>query len=280
MRRFGSIVVAVVLSASLFTVAGCQKKVEVKSGTRTVCTYGEVVSSNVKTISVPADKASSYHVRTVTVTCDRHKKLEALYAAAQEDIAKGNLEAAAKKLTQIVAVDSAFGSASKQLSDIKAGKKPTPETAPKPNASKPTTTTPKPGDDKPTGPIESMLKWTPDTLAGYTASKVAADAMSLSRQYTPAAGAKATSLVIAAEQYRDAKTASAALDAYAKRPFPKNASTVSVNGHSMYFGTDSTRYAILAFNSGAVLVQIEMTSKPGAQATLKTDLIAVAKQLP
>ena len=280
MRRFGLIFVVAVLSASLFTVAGCQKKIDVKSGTRTVCTYGEVVSEDVKTVSVSADKAGSYRVRTVTVTCARHRKLEALYAAAQADITRGDLTAAKLKLARIVASDSAFRLASRQLSDINTGRKPSPDSELKPNASKPTTTTPKPGDDKPAGPIESMMKWTPDTILGFTASKATADAMSLSRQYAPTSGSKVVALVIAAEQYRDAKTAAAALDAYAKRPFPKNAVAISVNGRTAYFGTDNTRFAMLAFTQGAVLVQLEMASKPGAQASLKNELVAAAKQLP
>lgn len=280
MRRFGSVLVLAALSVSLFTVTGCQKKIEVQSGTRTVCTYGEVVSRDIKTISVPADKAGSYRVRTVTVTCDRHKKLEALYAAAQADITKGDLAAAKLKLAEIVATDSAFRLANKQLSDINAGKKPSPDSGAATRPSSPTTTTPKPGDATPTGPIESMMKWTPDKITGFTASKVAADAMSLSRQYAPTGDTAVKSLVIAAEQYRDAKTATAALGAYAKRPFPMNSATITVNGHSAYFGTDGTRFAILAFTQGAVLVQIEMSSKPGEQATLKNALVAVAKQLP
>lgn len=306
MRRFGSILVVAALSASLFMLGGCQKKIDVKSGTRTVCTYGEVVSQKVKTISVPADKAGSYRVRTVTVTCDRHTRLEELYAEAQADITKGDLAAAKVKLTQVVASDKTYRSAAKQLNEIKAGKKPSPDTTTKPVVSKPTTSTPAPGstsptspgapspspvtppavqdpapgDETPTGPIVSMLEWAPDAITGYKAAKVVADTMSLSRQYVPLAGTNTVALVIAAEQYRDAKTATAALGAYAKRPFPENSSTVTVNGHTAYFGTDSTRFAMLAFTDGAVLVQIEMAGALGKQASLKDELVAVAKQLP
>ncbi len=281
MRRFGSLLVLVALATTLLTAGGCQKKVEVKSGTRTVCTYGEVVSTTVKTVSVPANKVGDYQVKTVTVTCDRHKKLEALYEAAQADIATGDMDAAQLKLTQIVASDSAFRQASSQLAVIKSGKKPTADKGSTGSTgSKPTTSTPKPGDDQPTGPIQSLLKWAPDKLTGYTADKPAADALSLTRQYIPASDTKVKALVIAVEQFRDKDYAKAGLDAYSKRPYPKSSSTVKVNGHSAYFGTDNTRYAILAFTQGAVLIQVEMIAAPGKQAALKTDLIAVAKQLP
>jgi hypothetical protein len=280
MRRFTSTLVVAAMAVALLTGTGCQKKIEVQSGTRTVCTYGEVVSNDVKTVSVAADKAGGYRVRTVTVTCDRHKKLEALYAEAQKDIASGDLKAAKLKLTQVLASDSAFRSAREQLRAINSGKKPTPDTGSKPDTSKPTTSTPKPGDDQPTGPIQSMMKWAPDTITGFAASKTKADSMSLSRQYVPAAGSKAVALVIVAEQFRDAAAANAALKTQVKLPYSNGASTVTVNKHSVYIGTDSTRYAILAFTQGAVLVQVEMASKPGAQTGLKDALIAVGKQLP
>jgi len=281
MRRLGSLLVLVALSSTLLVSGGCQKKVEVQTGTRTVCSYGEVVSDTVKTVSVPANEAGGYKVKTVTVTCDRHKKLEALYEAAQADIAKGDMDAAQLKLTQIVAGDSAFRQAPAQLAAIKSGKKPTPDRGNSGSTgSKPTTGTPKPGDDQPTGPIQSLLKWAPDKLTGYTAAKPAADALSLTRQYIPASDSKVKALVIAVEQFRDKDYAAAGLDAYAKRPYSKSPSKVSVNGHSAYFGTDNTRYAILAFTKGSVLIQIEMVAAPGKQAALKTDLIAVAKQLP
>jgi len=281
MRRIGSLLALVALTVTLVSAGGCQKKIEVQSGVRTVCTYGEVVSTTVKTVSVPADKAGTYKVGTVTITCDRHKKLDALYAAAQADITAGDLDAAKLKLTQIVASDSGFRQASQQLSAINAGKKPTADTgAKKPGSSNPATGTAKPGDDKPTGPIESMLRWTPDTLSGFTAGKTKADALSLSRQYLPRSGTRIVSLVIAADQFRDAKAAGSALSTQVKLPYSKGASTVKVNGHSAYFGTDNTRYAILAFTQGSVLIQIEMAGEPGKQAALKSDLIAVAKQLP
>lgn len=281
MRRLGSLVVLVALSTTLLVSGGCQKKIEVQSGTRTVCTYGEIVTDTVKTVTAPANKAGEYQVRAVTITCDRHKKLDALYEAAQADIAKGDLDAAQLKLTQIVASDSAFRQASAQLATIKSGKKPTADRGNSGSTgSKPTTSTPKPGDDQPTGPIQSLLKWAPDKLTGYTAATPAADALSLTRQYIPASDTKVKALVIAVEQFRDKKYAAAGLDAYSKRPYPKSSSKVSVNGHSAYFGTDNTRYAILAFTQGAVLIQVEMVAEPGKQASLKSDLIAVAKQLP
>lgn len=281
MRRLGSLVAVITLTVALVSATGCQKKIEVQSGTRTLCTYGETVSNTIKTVTVPADEAGLHKVQTVTITCDRHKKLEALYAAAQADLTKGDLSAAQLKLAQIVKDDAAFAQAAKQLAVIKSGKKPAPDkNKPGSGGSSPTTDTAKPGDDEVTGPVRALLKWAPATVKGFTSAKPVAGAFTLSRQYGPASGSKVRALVIDVEQFRDKGYAAAALDAYAKRPYSKSPSTVSVNGHSAYFGTDNTRYAILAFTEGSVLIQVEMAAEPGKQAALKTDLIAVAKQLP
>lgn len=282
MKRIGSFLALTALAAALLTSSGCQKKVEVQTGTRTVCTYGEPVSTDVKTISVPADKVRAYRVVTKTVTCDRHGKLEALYAAAQSDIAKGDLTAAKVKLTQIIATDSAFRRAQEQLSAIAAGKKPTPDTAGGGTStrSKPTSPTATPGDDKPTGPALSLLRWAPDKLTGFTAAAPGVDAMVVSRQYTPQSGSKAESLVIVVEQFRSSEVAKAALDTLVKSGYPSDAAQPTINGHKAYYGTDGRGYAVVSFTQGAVLVEVEMSSKPGAQATLKDPIIAVAKQLP
>lgn len=281
MRRLGSILALASLTATLVATGGCQKTVEVQSGTRTLCTYGEVVSNTIKTVSVPAEEAALRKAETVTITCDRHKKLDALYSAAQADLTKGDMAAAQLKLAQIAADDPAFRQAAKQLAVIKSGKKPTPDNGnPGSGGSNPTTGTAKPGDDEITGPVKTMLKWAPGTLTGFKAAKPVAGAFTLTRQYAPASGSKARALVIDVEQFRDKGYASAALETYSKRPYSMGASTVKVNGHSAYFGTDNTRYAILAFTQGAVLIQVEMAADPGKQAALKNALIAVAKQLP
>lgn len=282
MRRIGSLVALSALVLALLAASGCQKKVEVQAGTRTVCTYGEAVSNDVRAVTVAADKAGSYRVVTKTVTCDRHSKIEALYEAAQDDIAKGDLTAAKAKLTQVIASDSKFRQAQAQLDTIVAGKKPTPDTGGNEptTGSTPTTTTPKPGDEDPTGPVLSMLKWAPDTLTGFTAVGPTVDAMSFSRQYSPQSGSKVVSLVIAAEQFRSPDYAKAALDSQVKSAYPRDAKQVTVNGHKAYVGTDGRRFAILGFTQGAVLVQLEMSGKPGEQAALRDQLISVGKQLP
>jgi len=292
MKRLVMALLAVSLSFAVVASAGCQKKVDVTSGTRTICTYGEVISEDVDTIKVPADKAGGYRVAAVTRTCDRHRKLETLYAAAQLDITKNDLIAARAKLAQIVTSDGGFKRAQQQLEQIDAKKKPAPDTGgaqatTKPGTgSKPTTSAPgpapvpSPGGTNPTGPVESLLRWAPTSLTGYAGTPPVLDATSMSRQYRPGATSKTASLVIAAEQFRDATSAKNALGSQVKTHYSRDASTVSVNGHSAYFGTDGRRFAVLSFTDGTVMVVVEMAQAPDQQAGLRDELVAVVKQLP
>lgn len=277
MKRVTRPLLVILMIAALLVVAGCKKQVEVRTGTKTLCRYGHVVTDDTHTIKVPAEKAGEYRVSEVTITCDLHKKLETLYAQAQLQITSGDLDAASKVLEQVVAGDANFRSAKKQLDAIKAGGKPVPDDAQAPST--PTTSTPEPGAT-PTGPIEALLVWTPDSLTGFTAGKPLSDALTVTREYL-SAGGDAAAAVIVAEQYPTAAAAKAALDGQIKRAYPSNASAVTVKSHPAYFGTDARRFAAVAFTQDAILVVVEIEARSGVSpASLKSFATSVAGQLP
>ena len=281
MKRYATTLLAVVLALTLAGTTGCQRKVEVKTGTRTVCTYGEVISDDTRTIKVSAKDAGKFKVKTVTKTCDTHLKLEALYAAAQGDIASGDLAAAEKKLAEVVAADPTFRKAAVQIADIKAKKKPAADT---PTPATPTPAAPAtstaPPEEGPVGPVESLLSWVPDSIPGYTAvGKPGSDALSVSREYVPTSKNGVVMCTIVAEQYRTEAEAQAALTKQVKRQYGGNASSFKVNGRNVYFGT-SGRYAVIGFTNDAVMVAVEMMGTTDKPAGLKDELTAVAKSLP
>lgn len=284
MRRFATTAISVVLALAVLGVTGCQSKVEVKTGTRTICTYGEVISDTTHVIKVPARDAGKYRVVTVTKTCDRHLKLEALYSSAQSDIASGDLVAAQKKLADVVAIDPTFRKAKTQLDQIVAKKRPSPDTATPISAVTPGTTPSTettPGATDPVGPVASLLVWTPDSVPGFTpAGKAGADALTITREYLPSASSGVVTCVIVAEQFRDAEAAKAGLQSQVKQHYSAQSETVQVNSHTAYFGTDGRRFAVLGFTQGPVMVAIEMSGKQGQQAALKANLTELAKVLP
>jgi hypothetical protein len=272
-------IIAVVLTLVLaLAAAGCgERMVKVQTGERVVCTYGEVVSSTVKTIEVPASKVTDYKVVTKTVTCSKHKAIEALYAAAQKAIQAGDLKTARGKLAEVLALDANFRKAAEQATQIDAGTKPVPDAGTGGTGS--TTPTP-PGGGVPEGPVASLSVWVPDALAGYKADPVEADSVSLTRQYVPSGSKPVSSLVVVAEQYKDAGAAKAAASSTIAGQYSTGRATVTVKGRAVLFGTMSSKqFAAIAWNEGAVLIVVEAYSSAGGAGGLKDELASVAAAL-
>jgi hypothetical protein len=261
------------LALATVALGGCAAKmVRVETGTRVVCTYGETISDNVKVIEVPADKAAQYRLLTTTVTCDRHKHLEQLYDEAQAAIAAGQLQDAKAKLAEIVKADASFKKAQTQLTEIDGGKTPSSDAG---------TATPKPSGDgkQPVGPVANLSEWVPASLTGYSGAPIVADVYTLTREYTPASGSPAVSLVVVVEQYKDAASAKRALSQQVAASYPASAATVQVKGRSVRFGTDGHRFATAAWNEGGVLIVVEASPRSGAPAALKSHLTAIVGQI-
>lgn len=284
MKRVALIAASLTLVvAAALGLSACEQKVAVRTGTKTVCTYGHTIADDVKTVEVASEDAASYQVRTVTEVCDRHKKLESLYGDAQKALGSGDTNTAKAKLTEVVAVDKAFANARTQLDEISAGKTPKPDATPTEQTSGGTQPPKeeKPGDADTSGPSGSLKGWMPDSLAGFTAQKPVVEALTISRTYTPAEDSKAFTFVIVAEQFRSPKDAQAALSARIKGRYPKDAATLSINGHKTYFGTDGKRFAAAGLTDGSVMVALEMSADDGvAPKTLRGLIEGVLKQLP
>lgn len=260
---------------AVIALTGCgEKTVKVQTGERVVCTYGETVSSTVKTIEVPASKAADYKVVTKKVTCARHKALEALYAAAQKAIADGDLTAARAKLAEVLAMEAGFRNAAEQAAQIDAGKKPTPDTGTgSGNTGGSTDAT---GSGVPETPVASLAKWVPDSITGYKADPVVADTNALTREYVPTGSSPVVSIVVVAEQFKTAEAAKAAAADTIAREYPSSRSTVDADGRTLSFGVSGTKFAAVAWNEGAILVVVEGFPKSGTGSSLKSTLQAIA----
>jgi hypothetical protein len=271
-RRTIFIPVVAALLGAIF-LAGCTRMVRVETGERVTCTYGEIVSSSVKVIEVPADKAGSYKVVDKTVTCDKHARLETLYAEAQASILASDLAGARAKLAEIVAADAAFRRAKAQLDSIDAGSKPSADSG---SGSGGGTST---DGKEPVGPIANLASLVPDTLPGYTAAPIVSDVFNLDREYIPAAGAPTDYLVVAVEQYRDAKSAKAAIARVIAPGYGQDVSTVQIGATSVRFGSDGKRFATVAWTQNGIMVAIEASSRSRKPADLKNHLISLAGEI-
>jgi hypothetical protein len=294
MRRVLAASLAIALAVVGFGVSACGSRVTVETGNRVVCTYGETISEQVHSAKVPPDEAGRLGVKTVTKICDRHAKAERLYAQAQAALVKGNVKTAQAALTKVVEIDSGFRLAQTQLDTIVAGKKPAADgntstttnggtgtgsnSSGNPPSSKPAPSTP--GDKgKPVGPIASLTGWTPATLSGYSAQKLIADPLVLSRQYVPSATGSRGALVIVAEQVGNANAAKSRLSQEMAR-YSKDDKTTTINGRSVRLGTDGESFAALGILDGPVIVILEMDASTGSPTALLPQLTEIAKQLP
>jgi hypothetical protein len=274
------ILILIALLATATLLGACNRMVSVQTGERIVCTYGEVTTDTIHTIEVPASEAGKYKVIRMTVTCDRHKRLEALYAQAQASIVAGDLTGARATLSEVVRIEPQFKNAQQQLDAIAAGVPPVVDTS---VSNQPTSTSAtqtaggsEPAAGKqPVGPVASLATWVPQSLPGYTSQPIVADVFTLTRQYRPAAGGPTDALVVVVEQYKDATAARNAIKTDLGRSYSVDASTATVNGRSVYFGTDSHRFAIAAWNENGVVVAVEGSSRSGKPATLKSHLLSL-----
>lgn len=271
MKRFVGVLLVVLLAATA-PVAGCARKmVTVRTGEVVLCTAGEVIEDNTKEIEVPVSEVSKYSVKTRVTTCERHQGLAGLWEAAQQALAQGDTNAAKAKLAAIVAKDPTYagGKAKQQLDEISGGG--TPSSG---GGSQPGTSTA--GGEEPVGPVANLLKYVPDSLAGYTAQGIIADPASIARDYIPLSG-NADLMVIMVEQMVDAKRAVAGLDAFTQT-YPNDSASVTVAGKAGRFGT-RPEYAAIAFADGSLLVTIEMHVRSGRPADLKPSLIKVGEAI-
>ncbi len=281
MRPRPLVALALALAALLVVTLGCQRTVEVQTGLRVECPYGHVDESALTTVKVPANTAGAYRVRTERRVCDKHVRLEALYAEAQAAIAAGDLDAARAKLAQVTAEDPRFRSAPEQLQQLERGQKPKPDADSDTPASKPATVAPKPGEGDTSGPVGSLAKYAPDALRGYTAEPPSTDALSLSRQYKPTGSTMVLSVVIAVEQYRTPVEAKNALSAVMDPGYAQDAATQKVGAHTVRLGSDGRSFAAAGFTDGAIVVVVEMAAKTGVDPKgLIDDVRDVIEQLP
>ncbi len=282
MRRLVRFGLAAAMVVVVGAVSACQRTVEVQTGTRIVDAQGRVISEDIQTLRVPPESASAYRINTITQESTSSPQIAALYADAQSAIAAGDLKTAGQKLAEVIALDASFGKAKQQADAIAKGEKVKPDTSnptSNPKPSTPSTTTGTPGGKPPVENGSALTRWTPDVLTGFTAAVAAVDPLSVSRQYTPNMGNPASSLVIVAEQFRNSTAAKRALKSNVKDRYPDNSSSSTVNGHTVYFGTDG-KFAVAGFTDGAVMVALEASPRSGSASSMKSVLSQAVEQLP
>ncbi len=278
MDRITRILTVFLVLGALLVGAGCKKQmVTVRTGEIVLCTEGEVISDTTEQLSVPAADVGDYKVTTHVETCELHKKLAALYEAAQAAIAAGDLDSALARLKELTGLDPSYRRAAQQLADIEAGRTPpTDRTAGSGggvatgggassggasgggSSSGGSSGTTPPDDDAnvPTGPVMNLVNYVPDTLPGFNGQDLIVDVFALTRNYVPTSKGSIATLVIVVEQFQDEAAAKKALDQTIKVDYPQGGAGLTVKGRTGYFGARQG-FGVVAFADGALLVAIE-----------------------
>ncbi len=286
MRRTTYIVVAVIAVVAL-AVAGwlvwpglSNETVTVRTGEIVLCTEGEVVSDTTESLEVRADEVKDFGVTTKVVTCDLHAKLAALYATAQAAIAADDLDAAKTALKEIVELDPLYRRASSQLTEIEAGNTPDADSAGDDGGTSggdPADPGDEPGTENPVGPIVNLASFVPDTLTGFIGQGLIVDPLALTRDYLPTVAGDVAKLVIVVEQFQNAESARAEMEATIKPSYPNGAADVDV-ADGGYFGSNRS-VAAVAFTDGPLLVVVEIASSDSDASSLRNTVIGLAEEI-
>lgn len=316
-RRAISYVLVLLLLLSLAFASGCaEKKVRVRTGTRIICKYGDIIEDNTKFIKVPKSKAGNYYVRTIRRLCDKHRKVEKLLAKAQEAVSSGKEQEAKQLVEEITKSDPNLQAATKAedaksqvaiLGEIlnkerqeaaqAAAESQSPAQAPPAGStgstggttsgqsSSQTTGTSggtgdsdtQPGTETSTPTPPSLTSIFPTILPGYNKISETQDLLSASRLYDALDNQKVKLLTISVEQFTNAAEAQKWIDSN-KRYYGKDSREATVKGSVAYFGTDGREFAYLGWTKGSVSVELEMLAESGSPADLYNDMVTVGNQ--
>lgn len=281
MKRIALVALAFALVVGIS--AGCKKQdmVTVAQGEVVLCTEGEIVSDTTEETEVPADEVANYSVTTRIETCDMHKRLADLYAQAQAAIASGDLKAATALLEELVELDPTWGNAGEQLANLQSGELPAASGGSGGSGGGGTNPggSTDPGDDvDPQGPVMNLARYVPDTLSGFVAQRIIADPFVLTRDYLPSKKGAVVHLVIVAEQFKNAESASEELDSVIKSTYSENSESFKISGKQAYFGTRAD-VAIVAFIDGGILVAAEGATSSGGGSKIESEIKAVAQEI-
>jgi hypothetical protein len=294
MKRTLAVVLALVavLAVVGVSVATMNRTVSVETGVRYVCTYGHPIGSDVQTLQVKPADARKYHVETKTITCEKHRRAEALYAAAQAALGKGDVKTAESKLTELAKTVAGFKQTDRELADIRAGRKPKPDLSsnnppPSPSTNTPGAGTPPskdptqnpPGDTTQGGGMDPWRDMVPDDLAGFRAEAVSAEELSLSRDYVPGDKSRYDQLVIQVQRYSTPKEAQQAIAAQIAPAYPASKRDAKVGGLSGYFGVNGQKFSVLSLTSGEVVVSLELHATGASPAGSYNDLKRIAEEV-
>ncbi len=296
----------------LFGLAFAFQPVKVETGSRVVCKYGEIITDRTKSITVPRLFARAYGVKTSKSTCPKHRTVERLYDDANRLIAQGDLRTAGKLLGSIKKRDPKFKDIDKKIASLNkeliaaglptipidggtgdssgsdsGGGEGTGDSGSSGTSSSGNNDSggnddgggsDTPGDDG-TPTYLYLLDLLPDEMSGYELWAEDFATLSASRTFSPKGSTKIKLLTLAVDLAGNADSADAYIEGKIKSSYPGSKDdNVKVEGRECYFGTHANQFAMLAWQEGGIVYQVEMMAKNNPE-DLKDDIVKLAKKI-
>lgn len=267
MRRPKVAAIIVVVALALAGL-GAVSFVRVKTGTRVVCRYHHLVRQDITTVWAPRWRISDYAVRTTTIVCGRHKRLEAQRRDALAALRTGDTARAKRLFEEIKKADPGFLDVNSQLDKIAAG-----------GSGATGGATGNGSTNQPVTPKIDLTALLPAVLTGFFTGDVEQGTGYAGRNYRPKSAARMQSLLISVHLNVSLAAAEGFVNRVDRTGFPRNSRTTTVNGYTAYFGTDSGTYATLAWAQGSVAYEMQAHAAGGNPGGLEPDLVTIAAEL-
>lgn len=200
------------------------------------------------------------------------------YDAALEALASGDTSGAVTLLERAVLLDSSNTAAKSQLSKVKK-KAQTP--APRPVDDDTPSTEPPAPDSAFLKDVKPLAKLLPSSAKGYSLGTRVGDSPDVTVSARPTGPPGDVTLALWA--VHDRKTAKGAADFItntSKKAYPKDGTSVSIDGATAYFGTDGVRFATVTYVRGRYVFELILTTTSGAPKQQKSLAEAAAKAFP
>lgn len=205
---------------------------------------------------------------------------EQSYDAAMQALRSGDSTVAISLLEQAVLFDSTNTLAKNQLAKQKKKPKPASNSNTDSGDDDDDTTPPAP-DSAFLADVTPLTKLLPTSASGYALGSRVGDATDVTVSARPTGPPGAVSLV--AWAVHDRKTAKGATDFItntSKKAYPKDGTSVTIDGASGYFGTDGVRFATVTYVRGRYVFELILTSTSGAPKQERSLAETAAKAFP
>lgn len=281
-----TLVVSLVLLLALLATSCGGSEVKVRTGLRVVCKYGHTIKDTSQFVSVDPDKAKDYRVTEKITVCPLHLRAQRLFAQAQSALARHNKPKAKSLLAKVIAIDPTFEGAAERYRSL-GGKAPVVTGSTSANKGSSGSNGSGGGSggggggggNNP-GAQGSYLSRIPKSFSSYRLVSQNEDVLSGTRMFVRTNTTYRVRLLTASVTWIGKRPGFAAWyrqNCGAK--YAAGAKSIRVGNKAAKFGTDGSKFALIAWEVSGLAFQVEMEARSGSPRSLETDAVSIARKM-